>query len=100
MATCVIEHPSPKMSMKEYPRKLLRAATYDSLIPILKCRKRLLSEHNEYDDLTTKFDNDETSPNKRKKTGNFNTWSHMSEMNDYVDSIYSSLHHLVFFHCV
>jgi hypothetical protein len=69
MATCVAQQTSSNLSTMNYPRKLLRAATYDSLMPVTTRRKRLSSAHEECRNSMTKFSNDNTHTNKRKRTG-------------------------------
>jgi hypothetical protein len=71
MVTCVAQQSSLPMSNINYPRKLLRAATYDSLLPVTTYRKRLLSEQNDCDNITMKFTNDDIHANKRAKIGNY-----------------------------
>ncbi len=71
MVACVAQQSLSMMSDINYPRKLLRAATYDSLMPVVTCRKRLLSEQNECHDFMKQLSNDDTITNKRKKTGNY-----------------------------
>jgi hypothetical protein len=73
MATCVTEQSSSIMSNIDYPRKLLRAATYDSLMPVMTSRKRLLSEQSECYNFMRKVSNDDINANKRTKTGNYIT---------------------------
>ncbi|CAF2536304.1 unnamed protein product [Rotaria sp. Silwood2] len=68
MATCVVQPTSSEMSTIKYSRKLLRAATCDSMIPCIRCRKRLLSEQNECRSSVEQLSNDETYANKRSKT--------------------------------
>ncbi|CAF3636175.1 unnamed protein product [Rotaria socialis] len=68
MADFVAKQTSSEMSTIEYPRKLLRAATYESVMPSIKRRKRLLSEQNEYQNLVTQLSNDKIYPNKKSKT--------------------------------
>jgi hypothetical protein len=71
MATCVTQQSSSPMSNIHHPRKLLRAVTYNSLMPVMKSRKRLLSEQNECRNFMMKFSNDDLDTNKRTKTGNY-----------------------------
>jgi hypothetical protein len=70
MPACVAQKPSSIMSNINYPRKLLRAITCDSLMPVMTCRKRLLSEQNECRNFVTKFSNEDILTNKKTKTGN------------------------------
>jgi hypothetical protein len=71
MVTTVTQQSLAEMSNVDYPRKLLRAATYDSLMPVVTRRKRLLSEQNECHDLIKQLSNDDTYANKKAKTGNY-----------------------------
>jgi hypothetical protein len=72
MVTTVTQQSLAEMSNVDYPRKLLRAATYDSVImPSMTCRKRLLSEQNECNHSMMKFSNDDIHLNKKIKTGNY-----------------------------
>jgi hypothetical protein len=77
MVVCVAPQSSSSMSNINYPRKLLRAATYDSLLPVTTCRKRLLSEQNDCHNFMMKFSNDDIHINKRMKTGNYVTYTFM-----------------------
>ncbi|CAF4203142.1 unnamed protein product, partial [Rotaria magnacalcarata] len=77
MADFVAKQTSSEMSTIEYPRKLLRAATYESVMPSIKRRKRLLSEQNEYQNLVTQLSNDNVYPNKKSKTGNYVRKNHI-----------------------
>lgn len=71
MAACLVTQISTEMTAKEYPRKLLRAATYDATQPYTRCRKRLLSEHNECRNSIIQLCNDEVYRNKKLKLGNY-----------------------------
>jgi hypothetical protein len=72
MVTCVVQQSSLlPMSDINYPRKLFRAATYDSLMPVSTCRKRLLSEQNDCHNIPMKFSNDDIHINKKTKLGKY-----------------------------
>ncbi|UJR07754.1 hypothetical protein I4U23_012038 [Adineta vaga] len=66
--TCVVRQLSVDIPTENYPRKFLRAATFDSIIPSMSCRKRLLSEQNESSDEMMKFPHDDNIySTKRRK---------------------------------
>jgi hypothetical protein len=82
MVTYVTQQSLAEMSNVDYPRKLHRAATYDSVIPpSMTCRKRLLSEQNEFNNIMMKFSDDEIHSNKKRKTGNYARQNLMQRMN-------------------
>ena len=70
MVTCVAQQMS-SMSNINYPHKLIRAATHDSLFPVMTRRKRLLSEQNDCQHSTMKLSNDYIHVDKKVKTGNY-----------------------------
>jgi hypothetical protein len=79
MVTCVAQQSSSLLPISDmdYPRKLFRAMTYDSSMPVATYRKRLLSDENECHNILTKFSNDDIHLNKKTKLGKY-TYTHKS----------------------